>query len=228
MVTGTASSADGQKASCQFSVVVTSAAPPSGGSSVDAASFGIWNPSSRDTCTKAQHDSYSVIGPDGKRYPTWHPPTGPGGCSFGHEHGRDPKGSSLWSQIQQHFYYDANGNGVMDPQEAAVTGIPFGYGNEQMDVYSAARGLHVMRHEDHVGHKVDWADNETDIATDKHGSMSDGVHVQKNSPFNTGVRCRFGKGAPGSERLPFSNNLPEVSISGHAHSIQLSTNKSAS
>ena len=56
--------------------------------------FGIWNPGPNDTCTKEQHDAYSVVGPDGKLYPTWHPPTGPGGCTFGHEHGRDPHGSS--------------------------------------------------------------------------------------------------------------------------------------
>jgi hypothetical protein len=54
--------------------------------------FGIWNPGPKDTCTKEQHDAYTVVGPDGKLYPTWHPPTGPGRCTFGHEHGLDPRG----------------------------------------------------------------------------------------------------------------------------------------
>jgi HYR domain len=214
-VTATVTDAAGRKASCSFVVTVTTSMtpvpPPVSGS--DSAAYGLWTPSSYDTCTKAQHDSYNVIGPDGKRYPTWHPPLGPGGCSFGHEHGRDPRQSSLWPQIQQHFYYDANRNGVMDSQEAAVTGIPFGYANEQLDVYSEARGQHVMRHEDHVGHKVDWADNESDIATDKHGSMTDGVHVQRNSPFlDTGVRCGFlAKVHQGvSSADAFTNNLHEV------------------
>lgn len=52
--------------------------------------YGIWTPSGTDTCTQAIHDSYSVVGPDGLRYPTWHPPVDPAtGCTFGHEHGRD-------------------------------------------------------------------------------------------------------------------------------------------
>src|SRR6185312_14613428 len=33
-----------------------------------------WSPTTYDTCPKALHDSYSVVGPDGKLYPTWHPP----------------------------------------------------------------------------------------------------------------------------------------------------------
>jgi hypothetical protein len=40
--------------------------------------YGQWTPGPNDTCTKAQHDAYSVVGPDGKRYPTWHPAGGPG------------------------------------------------------------------------------------------------------------------------------------------------------
>jgi hypothetical protein len=105
-------------------------------------SFGLWTPSARDTCAKEQHDAFSVVGPDGKRYPTWHPPTGPEGCTFGHEHGRDPKKSILWStkQVQSYFYFDANGNHVMDADEEAVTGIPFGYANQQFDAHNAAHG----------------------------------------------------------------------------------------
>jgi hypothetical protein len=93
--------------------------------------FGIWTPGPNDTCTKEQHDAYAVLGPDGKVYPTWHPPIGPGGCSFGHEHGRDPHGSNLYS--------DADG-------------LPFGYANEQLSISDPAN----PRNEDHVGHKVEW------------------------------------------------------------------------
>src|SRR5262245_25254836 len=28
--------------------------------------MGLWSPTSRDTCTQAQHDAYFVVGPDGK------------------------------------------------------------------------------------------------------------------------------------------------------------------
>jgi len=100
-----------------------------------AASFGIWTPGPNDTCSPAIHDAYSVVGPDAKRYPTWHPPIDPvTGCSFGHEHGRDPRGSKLY---------------------AAVGPIPFGYANEQLDTWDPAN----PRHEDHVGHKIEWENN---------------------------------------------------------------------
>ena len=54
-----------------------------------------WSPTAYDTCSADLHRSFSVIGPDGKLYPTWHPPTvvDPAtgrSCSFGHEHGDDP------------------------------------------------------------------------------------------------------------------------------------------
>jgi hypothetical protein len=65
-------------------------------------------------------------------YPTWHPPTDPAtGCTFGHEHGRDPRGSKLYWLVGP---------------------IPFGYANEQLDIWDPS----LSRHEDHVGHKVEW------------------------------------------------------------------------
>lgn len=101
------------------------------GSGTPSRAFGIWNPGPYDSCTKEQHDAYAVLGPDGKVYPTWHPPTGPGGCTFGHEHGRDPRGSDL--------YGDAGG-------------LPFGVANEALSISDPAN----PRDEDHVGHKVEW------------------------------------------------------------------------
>lgn len=94
--------------------------------------YGIWQPSARETCTKAAHDVFATLGPDGKRYPTWHPPSDPAtGCSFGHEHGRDPRGSNLYRQVGD---------------------LPFGYANDQLDLVDPQN----PRHEDHVGHKVEW------------------------------------------------------------------------
>jgi hypothetical protein len=93
--------------------------------------FGIWSPGPDDTCTKEQHDAHATVGPDGKSYPTWHSATGPGGCTFGHEHGRDPSGSNL--------YDDADG-------------LPFGFANEMRAIADPAN----PRDEDHVGHKVEW------------------------------------------------------------------------
>ncbi len=108
------------------------AAPDYGPAVGDAASYGIWAPGPRDDCTAAQHDAYSVVGPDHKRYPTWHPPIDPAtGCSFGHDHGRDPRGSALYREVGP---------------------IPFGYANQQLDVYDPL----TTRHEDHFGHKIEW------------------------------------------------------------------------
>jgi len=59
-----------------------------------------WEPGPNDTCTREIHNSYSVVGPDGLLYPTWHPPVDPAtGCTFGHEHGRDPGGSDLYAEV---------------------------------------------------------------------------------------------------------------------------------
>jgi hypothetical protein len=108
-------------------------------------SIGLWTPTKWDTCSQALHDTFSVIGPDNKRYPTWHPPSAVDPetgrtCTFGHEHGRDPSGSALWAQIQRSY-----------------GGVLFGYANEQLDVFNQSKGIiNGMRHEDHVGHKIEW------------------------------------------------------------------------
>ena len=93
--------------------------------------YDLWRPGPGE-CSAEIHNGYSVMGPDGKLYPTWHPPVDPAtGCSFGHEHGRDPRGSALYDE---------------------VGAIPFGYANDMQDAHDA----HTPRHEDHVGHKVEW------------------------------------------------------------------------
>jgi hypothetical protein len=106
----------------------------------------------------------------------------------------------------------------MDASEEAVTGLPFGYVNERMDAYYQAQGKNVMRHEDHVGHKVDWANGEMDIATHRMtNSYTGGVWVGdaneagKISP-DTGVRCYYLAKAHQGTSSPdaFTNNLHEV------------------
>jgi hypothetical protein len=58
------------------------------------------------------------------------------GCTFGHEHGRDPSGSDLAGHIAP---------------------LAFGYVNE---VLQDAGGPTGHRHEDHVGHKVEWINDQ--------------------------------------------------------------------
>ncbi len=118
--------------------------PPVGSENASVA-FAKWTPSAFDTCTQAQHDQYGTVGPDGKMYPKWHPPVDPAsGCSFGHDHGRDPSGSDLFSSVGD---------------------IPLGYSNEQLDIFDPS----TSRHEDHVGHKIEW---ENDIEMRVGGGVS--------------------------------------------------------
>ncbi|WP_287129172.1 hypothetical protein [Candidatus Cyanaurora vandensis] len=139
--------------------------------------YGLWTPTKWDTCTKTIHDSYSVVGPDGKLYPTWHPTVDTAtGCTFGHEHGRDPKLSDLYS---------------------FSGGMPFGVANEAQMANDASS----MRHEDHVGHKVEW---------DK------GIRLtRKTSSGNvyTGVSCDFLVHVHQGSHSPdaFGSNLHEIS-----------------
>lgn len=174
--------------------------------------MGLWTPSKWDTCTKEFHDSFFVIGPDGKKYPTWHPPTAVDPatgkeCSFGHEHGRDPKLSPFWSKIQQQYGYDANKNGTIDGTELETAGMPFGYVNEVYMDYTASIGKpNLMRHEDHVGHKLDW---ETGVSLDY---TPTGGTVGGTGRQPTGVKCDYlAKAHQGTHsKDAFSNNLHEV------------------
>lgn len=110
-----------------------------------AKSLGIWSPSRFDSCPAALHNRYATRGPGGKLYPGWHSPvvrnpaTGRR-CTFGHEHGRDPRGSDLYRWAARHL----------------GGGIPFGAASEALDAYAAANPGTTTRHEDHVGHKIEW------------------------------------------------------------------------
>ena len=192
--------------------------------------MGLWKPrhpvlNGVPSCSPAFHDTFFVIGPDGQRYPTWHAPlaadpaTG-AECAFGHEHGRDPRGSQLWKtrQVQRAFFFDANVNARMDPDEEAWAGLPFGYANSQADVWFTEQKITTMRHEDHNGHKVEWANDETDIKTHVMSQVKDaGVWIGKNGDdgvvkADTGMRCFFlGKVHQGvSTPDAFRHNLHEV------------------
>jgi hypothetical protein len=135
--------------------------------------FGIWAPGPRDTCPKWLHDTYAVTGTDGKLYPGWHAPrvTNPATgqpCTFGHEHGRDPAGSDLASWVAGHL------------APGAAPGVPFGVATEALDSWAAANPGYSQRHEDHVGHKVEW-ENDVELQRAAAGGGREGI----------GVRCDF-------------------------------------
>ena len=127
-----------------------------------------WSPTAYDTCSADLHRSFSVIGPDGKLYPTWHPPTvvDPAtgrSCSFGHEHGDDPATSDLYTWVTD----------FLDAAPERGRGIPFGYVSEALDTYAATRG-NVTRHEDNVGHKVIVANDVKLVTASPRGYLRDG------------------------------------------------------
>lgn len=138
--------------------------------------LGIWSPSLTDTCSQAIHDSYSTVGPDGLRYPTWHPAVDPAtGCTFGHEHGRDPSGSNLFAEVGP---------------------IPFGYANQHL----MASGFDAHRHEDHVGHKIEWENNMPMRIGDGDGDATFSVTCD--------VLTKLHQGTHSADA--FTNNLHEV------------------
>jgi len=127
-----------------------------------------WQPGAADTCPREVHERFSVIGPDGKRYPGWHPPSAVDPatkrpCTFGHEHGRDPRGSDLRSWVTSHFAL---------PGRETYAGIPFGQATEALDEWAAANPGTAARQEDHVGYKVDY---ENDVPLRGTGGQNLGV-----------------------------------------------------
>jgi len=120
-----------------------------------ASSSRAWAPTPYDTCPAALHDRFSVIGPDGKRYPTWHPavvtdPATGKPCTFGHEHGDDPGTSDIFGWVATHL--SAAGY-------QAFAGVPFGLAAEALNAWADGHPGTPKRAEDHVGYKVDVAND---------------------------------------------------------------------
>lgn len=121
-----------------------------------------WTPTTYDTCSKELHDRFSVIGPDGVRYPTWHPPTivdptTGERCGFGHEHGSDPAGSDIYDWTVAHFAAS---------EYPGFAGLPFGIAAESLNEWAAQDTGIATRSEDHVGYKVDVANDVSLIGPD--------------------------------------------------------------
>lgn len=75
------------------------------------------SPTAGQPCPQWVHDRYQVRGPDGRMYPTWHPPVDPeSGCTFDHEHGDDPR-TSLANPTLPPFGYVNLQAGVVEPHE---------------------------------------------------------------------------------------------------------------
>lgn len=113
-----------------------------------------WAPRAVDTCPVTLHDRFAVIGPDGLKYPTWHPPivNDPASgepCTFGHEHGRDPGGSDLFDWVSDHFAREGR---------EQYAGIPFGLATQALEAWGPVAGT-PLRREDNPGYKVEYRNN---------------------------------------------------------------------
>lgn len=108
-------------------------------------------------CSEEVHNRYWVKDSDGVTHPTWHPPVDPvTGCRFAHEHGDDPR---------------------LSPNYAFSQGVPFGI------THGAANGL--MRHEDHVGHKIVVQSNWGLVD----GNPQNGSQPASDAIRRTGISC---------------------------------------
>lgn len=120
---------------------------------------GSWKPTQYDTCSAKLHDSYQVIAPDGMKYEGWHPssvtdPATGKRCTFGHEHGDDPKTSKIYQWVIGKLGGETNG-------------IPFGYAAAQTDL--ATGGALPHRHEDDPGQKVIVRNDVKQLRADRTG-----------------------------------------------------------
>ncbi len=95
----------------------TSAPPPATPTSVPptATPGGSPTPVAGQPCPTWVHDLHTATGPDGKKYPTWHPTKDPQyGCLFGHEHGDNPAGSPALNGRPVLFGYVATTAGIAE------------------------------------------------------------------------------------------------------------------
>jgi hypothetical protein len=203
----------------------------------------------------AVHNMYYVVAYDGKKYPTWHPTvvdnpvTKIGKCYFGHDHGSNPQKYAFWDEVYKHFGMDSNGDGTISPLIISSTGqitpgdragIPFGIANEHMDQYynKEGRDSYFVRHEDHVGHKIEVVNNEADMNGTYDGNETKTTHqmtqlagtqglnipyykMGTNEYFPTGVACthlhKFHQGTHSADAV--RNNLHEVIFHSTCQSV---------
>lgn len=197
----------------------------------------------------AAHNAYYVIAYDGIKYPTWHPPvvtnpiTGVGKCYFGHEHGTDPQKYMHWNEMVAHFGKDLNNDGqiaaLVIASDGKITegdraGIPFGIANEHMDQYYNQEGRDSLfvRHEDHVGHKIEIVNNEAEMVGNTTHPMTQlpgtaGINVPYHASNNvfqpTGVSCahlhKFHQGTNSADAV--RNNLHETIFHSECQSVDV-------
>lgn len=158
-----------------------------------------WTPTAFDTCPVSLHQKYSVIGPDGKLYPTWHPatdidPATGESCTFGHEHGDDPATSDIYDWVTD----------FIDQDSSKSRGVPFGYVSEALNTYSAAQSSLVTRHEDNAGHKVIVANDVSVVAASPRAAVKDA----DGKPIKCDYLIKFHQGSHSSDAT--KNNAHET------------------
>ncbi|MCQ9386603.1 hypothetical protein [Brevibacterium moorei] len=116
------------------------------------------------TCSAEAHEKYQVTGADGEKYDGWHPttvtdPQTGKKCTFGHDHGDDPKTSAIYDW-------------TMKKLGGETDGIPMAYAGMQ----SMKDGANVVphRHEDHYGYTFYVANDVAQVRSDRKGYAKSG------------------------------------------------------
>jgi hypothetical protein len=90
------------------STIPTATPPPTTTPTATTPPTATTGPAAGQPCPPSLHDAIAITGPDGIAYPTWHGATDPAsGCTFGHEHGADPRLSLADSSLPAFGYVNA-------------------------------------------------------------------------------------------------------------------------
>ena len=114
-----------------------------------------WQPTAYDTCPAALHERFSVVGPDGAPLPDLAPAHG---RRSGHRRGRARSATSTAPTRARPTCTCGRPAHFAAPGYEAYAGLPFGLAAEALDTWSDATAT-PRRSEDHVGYKVDVADD---------------------------------------------------------------------
>lgn len=138
---------------------VSCAADPPTPAPTPGAGLAVVDPVILGSCPAATHDRYTVVGPDGNLYRTFHPThvlidlANPalGYCDFAHEHGADPAGSLANSALPPFGYIGALVNDL-EPHEGFKVFVA-NAGTLNGDGYTASNSTRIVFHMGTAGPK---------------------------------------------------------------------------
>lgn len=108
-------------------------------------------------CSEEIHNRYTAVGPDGRSYPTWHPPQDASGCFFDHEHGSDPRKYAGFAQSGMPLFgYTAAQHGMEEPHKGFKVFVTNDDLNGRAWMITLHQGSGSPRRAMEQFHTVDW------------------------------------------------------------------------